>query len=228
MRLLNEAVNFEREAIFIAVPRTGTTSIRKQLSQPGPKLIDNPHLTILQVRDSLYTHFLLNSLGRNRSFPTDPEAVPSDADVRRQATETFDRFFKFASVRNPWTRALSLYKRRQGLQLSEKMDFETFCADLRYASDTCSHPTRVQTQLEWMTDENGVVLVDYVLRLEDLDAGIREINARTDGRLGLRVLHLNNNPASNPEAYREAYSPAARAHVAALFQRDIEHFGYEF
>jgi len=228
LRLLNEAVNFEREAIFIAVPRTGTTSIRKQLAQPGPKLIDNPHLTILQVRDSLYTHFLLNALGRNRSFPTDADAVPSDADVRRQAADTFTNFFKFASVRNPWTRALSLYKRRQGLQLSDKMDFETFCETLTYASDTCSHPTRVLNQLDWMTDESGALLVDYVLRLEDLDNGIREINDRTDGRLGLKVLHLNNNPASNPDSYREAYSARARAQVAALFQRDIDHFGYEF
>lgn len=228
MLQLNEAVNFERKAIFIAVPKTGTTSIRKQLVHRGPRMIDAPHLTVLQVRDSLYTYFLLRSLGRNKSFPTDLAAVRSDAEIRQMASDTFASFFKFSSVRNPWARALSLYKRQEGLQLAERMDFETFCGSLRYASDTCSHPTRVANQLDWITDETGAVLVDYVIRLEDLDNGVREVNERTNGRLGLKVLHLRVNPTSQAENYRDAYSAKARADVTTLFQRDIEHFGYEF
>ncbi len=44
--ILNEAVNFEKQCIFIAVPKTGTTSVRVQIGQQGTPLIPNPHLDI--------------------------------------------------------------------------------------------------------------------------------------------------------------------------------------
>ncbi|MEM7700344.1 MAG: sulfotransferase family 2 domain-containing protein [Pseudomonadota bacterium] len=225
---LNEAVNFPKKTIFIAVPKTGTTSIRDQLNEPGFSLIPEYHLTIRQVRDSLYTFLLTQELNSNHSFPTDPALVKSDDEIREEAAEVFRTFFKFASVRNPWARTVSLYKRREGVKMAKDMDFDTFCAQLRYSSDTCRHPTRMPNQLDWMTDENGELLVDYVLKLEDHDKGVQEINELTNGRLELQSRRLNSNPNSSSETYRDLYSPEARDHVAKAFQRDIEYFGYEF
>jgi len=225
---LNEAVNFPKKTIFIAVPKTGTTSIRDQLNEPGLPLIPEFHLTIRQVRDSLYTFLLTQALNRNHSFPTDPALVKTDDDLREEAAEIFRSFFKFASVRNPWARTVSLYKRREGVKVAKDMDFDTFCKQLRYSSDTCRHPTRMPDQLDWMTDENGELLVDYVLKLEDQENAVREINELTGGRLGLESRRLNSNPNSESESYRDLYSREARDHVAKAFQRDIEYFGYTF
>jgi hypothetical protein len=144
------------------------------------------------------------------------------------ASTTFDRFFKFATVRNPWSRVVSLYRRREGIQVSKRIDFETFCEQLRYASDTCRHPSRAANQLDWMVDETGELAVDYVLRLEDLETGLNEIHRRTNGRVALERKHLNVNPKSISGSYRSAYSDTSRAIVAELFQKDIEFFGYEF
>ncbi|MEM1400598.1 MAG: sulfotransferase family 2 domain-containing protein [Pseudomonadota bacterium] len=224
----NEAVNFEREVIFIAVPKTGTSSIRSQLSVSGPMLIPDPHLTILQVRDGLYAHFLKKKLGSNHHFPTRPNTVLSDGEIRDLAKETFRRFFKFASVRNPWARVFSLYHRREGIQTRQAMDFETFCKGLHYASDTCVHPARAVNQLDWMIDEKGSLAVDFVLRLEDFAAGLRQIDELTQGRLGLVEKHLNQNSKSASDSYRAAYTETTRAIVAEIFKRDIEFFGYEF
>lgn len=82
--ILNEALNFEQQCIFIAVPKAGTTSVRSQLRQQGVPLIASPHLNIVQVRDSLYVYLLKSSLGRNRTFPT--ESIPEDADLRAHRT----------------------------------------------------------------------------------------------------------------------------------------------
>jgi len=225
---LNEAVNFTKQAIFIAVPKTGTTSIRDQMTDPGPSMIPHPHLTIRQVRDSLYPFLLSQALDQNRTFPTDLERVVSDEEIREEAAEIFRSFFKFASVRNPWARTVSLYKRREGVQSDAGMGFDTFCEQLKYSSDTCRFPTRLTNQLDWLVDENGELLVDYVLKLEDQENGVREINERTDGRLDLKSLRLNSNPESSADSYRDMYSSAARKQVAQTFRRDIEFFGYEF
>ncbi len=226
--LFNEAVNFDKEVIFIAVPKAGTTSIRAQLAMQGTMLIPNPHLTILQVRDALYTFFLLQSLGSNASFPTLAHDVESDAEVRIRAAEVFKNYFKIASVRNPYARVVSLYSRHEGIKVTNKMSFDTFCENLKYASDTCQHPTRAANQLDWITDETGQLAVDYVLRLEDLAAGFQDIYELTKGRIDLQIRDQNRNPASRSRSYHDIYTENSRSIVAELFRRDIEFFDYEF
>lgn len=224
--MLNEAVNFEKECIFIAVPKTGSTSVRSQLRYRGPCLIPNPHLSILQIRDSLYTCLLVNALGQNASFPSNN--VPADAQLRKRAEELFDHFFKFAAVRNPWARAVSLYSRREGVRLSDRMSFQDFCADHFYASDTCKHPTLHRNQLDWLVDERGVSLMNYIYKLENLAAAVKEVELLTDGRILLSANAENVNPQSQSSTYRDLYTPEARDMIAKRFERDIDYFGYSF
>ena len=83
--ILNEAVNLEIGVVFIAIPKTGTTSVRRQLKQRGEPIIPHPHLSVVQVRDTMHTLVLRSSLGGNRSFPN-PD-VPTDAAVRARSEE---------------------------------------------------------------------------------------------------------------------------------------------
>lgn len=224
--ILNEAVNLEKECIFIAVPKTGTTSIRTQLKQKGTPIIKNPHFSIVQVRDSLYVYFLKQALGQNNSFPT--ESIPSDADLHSKAKEVFDRLFKFSAVRNPWARAVSLYSRREGVKTRGKISFDEFCKNHIYASDTCLHPTLHQNQLDWLCDDNGQCIMDYVYRLEDFEQAIKEIAERTDGRVHLESKNANSNPNSDSRSYRDLYTEETRRLIAKRFEKDIEYFKYTF
>lgn len=227
-RHLNDAVNFELETIFIAIPKTGTTSVRDQIAPRGTFLVPFPHLDLMQVRDSLYTYLLLRTLNRNRRrFPS--VGVPSDADVRAQARAVFERFFKFSSVRNPWARAVSLYFRDEGIKkLSETMSFEAFCEQHLYASDTCLNPTLHQNQVDWIVDERGEVAVDYVYKIEEFEARIDEIRERSGGRVRLEPLRSNVNDRSRATDYRDLYTGHARSLIARRFEKDIDTFGYVF
>ncbi len=220
--ILNRAVDLERGVVFISIPKNGTTSVRRQLRQRGAPLIPNPHLDIVQVRDAMYTLALCAALGRNRTYPN-PDA-PTDADVRAQASATFAGLFKFAAVRNPWARAVSLWSRRR----TRDMPFERFLEHHVNASDNCVNPTRHRCQLDWLCDEHGAVVMDYVYKLEEFAQATEEIAALTDGRVALAPLRLNVNRRSPAARYRELYTPRTRELVARRFARDIDHFGYTF
>jgi len=222
---LNEAINFEMRAIFIAVPKTGTTSVRTQLAQPGQALLRGPHLNILQVR-GLYPFLLTRGLGSNRNFPT--QRVASDAEVRATAREMFESFFKFSAVRNPWDRAVSLYRRREGVSVSAGASCEQFCQHHLYASDTCFYPTLHQNQLDWLCDEEGGCIMDYVYKLEDFNEAVKEIEARTEGRVRREAKRANVNRDGEKKSYREYYTDETRTLIAARFEKDIDYFKFTF
>jgi hypothetical protein len=222
----NGAVNFDLKAIFVAVPKTGTTSVREQISPKGPYFLPFPHLSILQIRDALYAFELMRALRQNKGFPTG--AVSSDADIRARARATFESFFKFSSVRNPWARAVSLYYRSEGVKVSEKMSFAEFCEHHVYASDTCLNPTLHRNQIDWITDEEGRIAVDYVYKIEEFAQKIDEIRDRSGGRLRLAALQSNVNARSRSGGYRDLYDDHTRGLIARHFERDIDSFGYVF
>jgi len=224
--ILNESMNFEKKCIFIAIPKTGTTSIRSQLGQKGTPLIGNPHLNIMQVRDSLYVYFLKMALAQNKGFPT--KSVPSNKDVHSQANKIFHSFFKFSAVRNPWARTVSLYMRREGVETQGKIAFEKFCKNHLYASDTCLHPTLHHNQLDWLCDESGQCIMDYVYKLENFDQATKEIAERTNGVLQLSSNKTNHNPLSLAHSYRDLYTDETRKLIAKRFEKDIDYFKYTF
>lgn len=224
--LINEAVHLDKKAIFIAIPKTGSTSIRNQLRQEGKPIVGNPHLNIVQIRDLIYTYVLKNALGKNNQFPN--KNVPSDSDLRQEAKDMFNTCFKFSAVRNPWARAVSLYHRREGVPRKNVQTFEEFCEHHFHASDTCRQPTLHKNQCDWHVDEKGNNLMDFVYKVEDLNTAIREIKKRTEGRVKLTYATENKNPNSPSLAYQSLYTDKSKKIIAQRFEKDIDLFKYTF
>jgi hypothetical protein len=229
--IINEAIHFEKEVIFVAIPKTGTTSIRAQLKQSGKALIKNPHLNIQQIRDAIYFYLLTETLGTNKTFPNADH--PGDEELREKAERIFKRFFKFSAVRNPWARAVSLYHRREGVslegpRLNDRMSFEAFCEHHMYASDTCRQPTLHKNQIDWLISPGDELLVDYVYKLEDYDRAVDEIQEMTNGRLVLDKVKRNVNQNSKSHDYRDLYTENTRQMIQKRFEKDIDYFKYVF
>lgn len=108
------------------------------------------------------------------------------------------------------------------------MSFDQFCERHFYASDTCQHPTLHKNQIDWLCDEDGQCIMDYVYKLEEFDIAAQEIASRTDGRIKLVNQSANVNPDSNATNYRELYTEKTKRIIATRFERDIDHFGYVF
>lgn len=139
--------------------------------------------------------------------------------------DRFNGYFKFGFVRNPWDRAVSLYERREGLQLRNRMTFGEFIDWMRLASSTCMHPVPHRYQLDWFVNPHGDVIVDFIGRYESLERDW----ARVANRLGIGVaLPRVNVNTEKKRHYTEYYDDRTRAIVAGRFALDIEYFGYEF
>ena len=225
---INEAINFDLKCIFIAIPKTGTTSVRNQIRQKNytSPYISNPHLNIMQVRDLIYPYLLRQSLGGNKKFPT--KGVISDSEIRNEALNIFNNFYKFSAVRNPWARAISLYFRNEGVETSDKIDFSEFCEKHLYASDTCKHPTLHKNQFDWLSDENGCLLMNYIYKIEEFEKAIIEIAESTKNRVLLKDLRLNSNPKSKSSKYMEMYDERTKKIIQKTFEKDIDYFKYTF
>lgn len=138
---------------------------------------------------------------------------------------TFSSYFKFGFVRNPWDRAVSLFERREGMQLRNKMTFAEFIDWMRFASSTCLHPVPHRYQLDWFVNANGDVIVDHIGRFENLESDWERIQAK----LGISIVlpKLNHNP-NRQRDYREYYTKELADKVKQRFAVDIEYFNYHF
>ena len=223
---INESINFNLQCIFIAIPKTGSTSVRRQIRQRGIPWIPSPHLNIMQARDLIYPHLLRSSLKTNLTFPS--RNIPTDKDIRSQSRQIFEKFFKFSAVRNPWARAASLYFRNETIQVREKITFEYFCENHFFASDTCRHPTLHKNQLDWLVDENETLAMDYIYKVEEFNTIIKEISRRTNGRVKLKDKVLNRNQDSQSSNYRDLYSKRSKKIISERFAKDIDTFKYTF
>lgn len=171
----------------------------------------------------------------------DPMKHFTALELRRVTGEAFwDDSFKFAFVRNPWDRLVSWwsmvnalradYERGRALNLfqstvlAKTKTFEDFVALDDVIIDTDGTKSVQRNQIDYITDEAGKVIVDFVGRFERLE---EDANLALAGRLG-RTLTLPHANASVRKDYRSYYTPALAEKVAHIFKRDIDAFGYSF
>ncbi len=213
-------ISHKYKCIFIEVPKTGSTSIRKILGYP---II--PHLDLMQSKKEMINSFpYRNGYGILRRLDSLYKYVPLQ--LRNKITDNrFSNYFKFGFVRNPWDRVVSQYFRKEGIKMSKRISFEEFVKWIENSSDTSIHTSVHKNQLDWFTNEDGEVIADFIGKFERLNDDF-EI-AR--GKLGFNegLLHANKSKIKRNH-YTEYYNPKTSDIIAEKFKVDIEYFGYEF
>jgi Sulfotransferase family len=160
-------------------------------------------------------------------------------DIRGEAV--WNASFKFSFVRNPWDRLVSWWSMIDnardyvdqaqppnaffGYVLERAKSFEDFllrCDDEIVDSDGRKNIFR--NQIDYLVDDNGEIIVDFVGRFEHLQEDFDEVCRR----LGRASVELPRTNASQHTAYTEYYTPAMVEIVTKHYMRDIERFGYRF
>lgn len=158
--------------------------------------------------------------------------------------EDFNVFFKWALVRNPYQRALSCY---HFLGYARVVSFENFVLKVLPYKMKKQHFFFLP-QYDYLHDNQGQLLVDYVGHFEQLDkdlvfpkqkSGIEHMNmphANKEPGAWTRVIRLwLEQPGSikffalghEKKSRKEALTSAARQGLNQLYAKDFETFGYE-
>jgi hypothetical protein len=147
--------------------------------------------------------------------------------------EEYNNYFTYSFTRNPWDRLVSAYTylrsqentRQDGewaKMLNRYDSFEKFVLDW-VCAENISKKIHFCSQHLYICDNFGSVSLDYVGKLESLNDDF----AHVAEQLGVKG-ELKNINRSRSDDYRSYYNDKTIGHVASVYQRDIQLFGYSF
>jgi hypothetical protein len=147
---------------------------------------------------------------------------------------TFNQYFKFAFVRNPWDRLYSAYRylKSGGWNETDKQWAETHLGAFRdfnhfvkqwLTPEAINSHIHFWPQYRFLCDSRGRLLVDYLGYFETLQSDVEKISARLD--IDASLARHNASPGRD---YRTVYDDVARNIVAQVYADDIELLGYDF
>lgn len=219
--------------VHIAIPKTGTTSVVNALQ----RLHKQHGGSLTLVKDRIDARFRalhrLDELGD----PHPGRAKHLSAiQLKYVLGEAYERSFSFTFVRNPWARMVSRYfftrienkppllerLRRGTTRTFHEKEFGEW---VRGRARAAERDGELRNQIDKLTDLEGKVIVDFVGRLEDVQAGFARVCEQA-GVPPIEVPHVNG--TGQGRRYATFYEDWSRELVGELYRRDIEAFGYEF
>lgn len=198
--------------IFVAIPKTGTHSVRQAL---------RAHMAegdLEQVRLFVDKSFPIPDLarlghGHISLAQVQPYLRPED----------FAGFHKFAFVRNPFDRFVSycaFITRHDG---AFERDPQGVMRHMLFVAPPEEH-VLFKPQHVFVTGPDGALLADSIGRVEQMQASFDDICAK----IGIATTALARSNSSRRGDYRKYYDQALIDGVARRYARDLSMFGYDF
>jgi len=192
-------ISEDKKFIFVAIPKTGTTSIESAL-----KKYEDTYIEGMELFNTMERHYGFKDI-EHLNLP----------------------YYKFCFFRNPWGRAVSGYfyekKRGEPTALGKSRDntpFEETILDIDRDPGVFFKP-----QTYWITNDEGLIYPDiHIYKFEEMDASWLHI-CKT---LGLHHTPLPHKNKSSHTHYSTYYTDETRDIVAKHHQLEIEMMGYTF
>lgn len=139
-------------------------------------------------------------------------------------SELWAEYFKFSVVRNPWARFVSFYNLIRVVDPS--VEFDEWIQRVCSPEGLNFHGLPLDRSMtQYLADENGDLMVDFVAKVETLDVDFPVIL----DRLGVANRSLPRVMVGHYEHdYRKWYTPQTQKLVGERYQEDVERFEYEF
>lgn len=147
--------------------------------------------------------------------------------------QKYQQYFTFSISRNPWDRLVSAYSYLKKDSYSSHTIADSYIVEYsadfeRFVMEWISPENIMKSiffvpQHMYMEDRFGIISLDYVGKLEQIDSAMQHVAER----LGIRgeVLHSN---SSRDDCYADHYTDEMIEKVRSVYSRDCELFGYGF
>lgn len=217
-KLRNRVLAHHGDAVFIWIPKSAGSSIQRALSA---------HRCLI----------LLEADEVQRYFPQKGFVTFGHMDYARLVAEALvsarfhEASFKFTFVRDPFSRAVSLYRYFQKMHrcgINEQSTFLQFCQDLAgrvidpIGLYNVQGWSQCQPQCRWLNH----VQCDYVGRYESLQTDWQQICELLEIPV-VPLPHVNKSRNSSIDDYRDLYCSETTDIVKSLYAEDFVAFGYD-
>ena len=195
------------------------------------------------VRDLLFIHIPKNagctikrSLNLSKRDQKIHERMPASGISKLLQQERYRHKFKFAFVRNPWSRHVSnyhffrnmteahpfwRYDQKTSMEIKQYSNFDDFCTNFKNKYNKF----HFQPQYLWTCDISGKVILDYVGKVESIDTDMNMLCEL----LNRPSVKLDKHNTSKHNAYQEYYTKQSTIDkVANMYSIDIQTFNYNF
>lgn len=223
-------ISHKHKFIFIATPKCASTTIEAALAPlhqiNANQFDDNP--------DSFY----------HRQWHIAPKNLKTHF---KEMNWNWDKYFKFAFVRNPWDRLVSNFKYQKKLVYSTDKHGKFFRADGEISNLTIQAKQSIYEEFkkntkennfklwlsrdrgvgpcfDFLSDKGGNLMMNFVGKVENLQEDFDTIC----DKIGIPKQQLPHANKTKHKYYTEYYDDETRAIIAEKYAKDIEHFGYKF
>lgn len=213
-------VSHEHKCIFVHIPKCGGTSVEIALSGARQdhrciRIIEPLSFPFLPTADNLRA-VAQRAMLRRRTATNPHNRVSVTA-------EQYESYFKFAFVRNPWSRAFSWYQsvlaheiHLRNHKITRETSFREFLR--RHAGKGV-----LKSQLFWLRNLRGAIPLDFLGRFERITQDWNVVCAA----LGVNI-PLPHHMKGKGLDYREYYDDESIRLVERLYREEIELFEYSF
>lgn len=205
-------VSHQHRFIFVAIPKTGTHSVRQGLRE---------HLgegDMEQARLFVEKQFPIPEIARmGHGHISFAEIRPFLGD------EVFGDYFKFAFVRNPFDRFISYCAFATSREGSFARDPKRVMRHFLFTAPPLQHII-FRPQHLFLIETDGSLLADRLGKVETMQSDYDEICAQ----IGVPTSPLDHANRSRRGDYRDYYDQELIDGVAKIYARDLELFGYDY
>lgn len=189
----------EQNRLFIHIPKCGGSSVAAGLFEK-----ENIHFRSYMNLDA----------NQHKKYMTDHHEKHATASYYKKQIKSYDDYYKFTVIRNPWERAMSAYEWHRQHGTTRNLNIEKFISIME------SQDHHQVAPLINFVKENDKVIVDDIFDFTQLD--------KVFDKLGLKHFHKKSrNSKIHFEKLNSAKLDKFDEVVCRLYKDDIEFFGFK-